>query len=55
MPETKADSEQISLKEASQRRKEEKKKAIEWVKKQNQEEWEFSKRPIKNQAKLKEF
>ena len=45
MPETKADSEQISLKEASQRRKEEKKKAIEWVKKQNQEEWEFSKKP----------
>ena len=29
MPETKADSEQISLKEASQKRKEEKKKAIE--------------------------
>ena len=29
MPKTKADSEQISLKEASQRRKKEKKKAIE--------------------------
>lgn len=54
MPEAKADSEQISLKEASQRRKEEKKKAIEWVKKQNQEVGIFQE-AIKNQAKLKEF
>lgn len=55
MPETKADSEQISLKEASQRRKKEKKKAIEWVKKQNQEEWGFSKRPSRTRQNLKSF